>query len=673
MQTDWRALLADPAAVVYAAAARAWKPRPPMDLNRWAAENVVFVEGESDRPGPWRGDLYPLFRPILEAFSLDHPAREITFTGSSQIGKTTLMGVVVGGIMDLAPRNIAVILETLDQARSWRTKKFDQYRSQWPAMERLFGRPRTSGGKTTDSALELQARGLPFYLHAGGARSPSGLRSFTAPIVLRDEFAAWEETEDGDPDQMTADRALAFLTGAKIGNFGTPRREGACRITRRYLAGTQTRLAMACPHCGHRHTLEWENVEVDEADPDASYLICPGSGCVITEADRIRMLRTAEPEEQNPGGDHPSFRLWTLELYSHNIGFLAREYLKAKGDPLREEAFWNQKLGLPYHVEIDTPDWQALKRRADEAQDGYDIGIIPPGHPILTAGVDVQGDRLEVHIRAYGGERRQATVSYEVIPHFIDTPEAFAALDAVLRRKWRHAGGQDRAIDMLAIDFNFATPLVKAWAKRHPANRVKIVQGVSSTQAWMFTQARLDQKTDGAFWRRSSRGYRLNADRAKELLYQDLKVEDPQARRYCRFPRGLPEEFFQQLCSEKKVRRNDRSGLATYRWELVSPGIRNEVLDTANYATLAAMLCGWHRLTPDDWARLEHERESPPPDGGQQDLFARPEVERVSPSTPPAPQPDKPEPPPVQQAAPAPTPARPQRRAVRWLDGTIGH
>jgi phage terminase large subunit GpA-like protein len=87
---------------------------------------------------------------------------------------------------------------------------------------------------------------------------------------------------------------------------------------------------------------------------------------------------------------------------------------------------------------------------------------------LVCVGVDVQGDRVEVHVKAFGEHLRRWTIDYEIIPHFIGTDEARAALDQLLKRTFPDAFGNMRGIDMLAIDGNAYTKDVFAWAKGIP-------------------------------------------------------------------------------------------------------------------------------------------------------------------------------------------------------------
>jgi phage terminase large subunit GpA-like protein len=65
----------------------------------------------------------------------------------------------------------------------------------------------------------------------------------------------------------------------------------------------------------------------------------------------------------------------------------------------------------------------------------------------------------------------------------------------------------------------------------------------------------------------------------------------------------MDEEFYQQLCSERRTPIKRRDGSIEYRW-VRTPGVRNEVLDTTLYADAGAIRQGWRTMTPDQWDQL---------------------------------------------------------------------
>jgi phage terminase large subunit GpA-like protein len=92
------------------------------------------------------------------------------------------------------------------------------------------------------------------------------------------------------------------------------------------------------------------------------------------------------------------------------------------------------------------------------------------------------------------------------------------------------------------------------------------------------------------------------ADTAKGALYARLKVEEP-GPGYVHLPTGLPDEFFEQLTSERRVTRYLR-GQPRVDWVL-EKGRRNEDLDCAGMAHCAAEYWGL-RTAP--WDKLEQLR-----------------------------------------------------------------
>jgi phage terminase large subunit GpA-like protein len=113
--------------------------------------------------------------------------------------------------------------------------------------------------------------------------------------------------------------------------------------------------------------------------------------------------------------------------------------------------------------------------------------------------------------------------------------------------------------------------------------------------------------------RRQYRHWLVGVSGMKGFLYKNLEKTDPLERGYCGFPRDLDEEFFRQLCSERRMTDTDKSGYTVMWWEKL-PQVRNEVLDKGIYAEAAARRLTWHAMGDEAWERLRAERECPAPD-----------------------------------------------------------
>lgn len=615
MTTAEQRFLADTEALALGVIATVAMPMPAPNLNAWAEHNIEFGR-ESPEPGPYRRDTFPYFERILDVLSPEHPARVVTLMGSAQIGKTTLAQIFVGGSMDLDPSDMLFVHPTHDNALRWARGKWAKMRRQSEALRRVFGEAKSRDA--TDTTLYQEERLGRGSLQISGANSAASLSMVSTPRVIEDDIAKWEPNAAGDPERQADNRASAF-EWAKIFKLSTPLFADTCRITRAYRAGTQERFHVPCPHCDHFQPLEWQNfrASIDPEKPEDAHFTCVACGCAIEHRHKSEMVACGKWVADNPSAREPSFHVWRAYSRTRDWASIAREWLAAEGDPLAEQTFFNDVLGLPYERASEAPPWQAIRDRAEE--DGHDRGTIPPGGLIVTAGADCQGDRVEVHVKAFGAELRRWSVDYLVIPHPIWEEECRRALDKLLGLAWPDAFGNRRGLDLLAIDGGAYTRDVFAWAKRHPWTKVIVVRGARSDQAPPLAQTKTERRPDGRVKKAQRRFFNVGVSGLKAALYEHLKKADPLARGYCGYPKGLGEAFYTQLTAETRVTEKDRWGYPRSVWRLPA-GARNEVLDTETYAEAAAIRCGWYTLTPEQWDRLRGEREKPK-DDGQGELF----------------------------------------------------
>jgi hypothetical protein len=136
--------------------------------------------------------------------------------------------------------------------------------------------------------------------------------------------------------------------------------------------------------------------------------------------------------------------------------------------------FRNTVLGETWVETGEAPDWQRLADRREE----WPAGTVPAGGLFLTAGADVQKDRIEVDIWAWGRGLESWLVEHVVIEHGPGDPEAWAALDRLLGRSWPHARGAAMRLARLAIDTGYETSAVYAWSRRAGFAQVAPVKGV---------------------------------------------------------------------------------------------------------------------------------------------------------------------------------------------------
>ena len=196
------------------------------------------------------------------------------------------------------------------------------------------------------------------------------------------------------------------------------------------------------------------------------------------------------------------------------------------------KGFVNTVLGLPFEEEAEAPEWQRLYER----RESYRIGIVPERGLFLTAGVDVQKDRIEVEVVAWGRGKESWSVDYRVIEGDTARPEVWAKLDAVLARDWPHASGHTLPIRVMCVDAGYATQDVYAWVRQHPQaswgpagaaarqpRTAVAVKGRDQDTALLLSVS----KADAGGKRRGLRVWSVGTPVAKGELYRWLKLEWP--------------------------------------------------------------------------------------------------------------------------------------------------
>ena len=133
---------------------------------------------------------------------------------------------------------------------------------------------------------------------------------------------------------------------------------------------------------------------------------------------------------------------------------LAKRNSKQRIDPLIEES-------------------EVLRERVYERREPYRISTVPEAGLFLTAGADVQTDRVEVEVVAWGRGKESWSVDYRVIEGDTARPDVWAKLDAVLARDWPHASGHTLAIRVMGVVAGYATEDVYACRNRRTSGDVQ--------------------------------------------------------------------------------------------------------------------------------------------------------------------------------------------------------
>ena len=597
--------ITDAQIIALKAAAAAIAPKPSPLVSEWAQQNVILSEESSAEPGEWKNSRTPHLVEIMDQLSEDSPARMIVLMKSSQGGGTQVASNWLGSIIDCAKGPVAVVMPTDKSLADWQAQKFDPMARSTPAVAAaLFTRNNRASDNNKDR--KRFTGGMLYFKTAG---STADLKSTSLRYAIADEVDEWDwSTIQGDPLGLLEVRLTTFHDH-KMFAVSSPTVKDASRIEEAFEAGDQRRYHVPCPHCDELQHLKWANVRWSAVEVRgdlrwvrAAWYVCEHCGCEIEEHYKPRLLAAGRWIAANPGAPYPSYHF--NALYSP-IGLgrswaeLATEWLRAQGDSARLMRFINTRLGETWADRSRDIKPNALKARSEP----WPLGSIQPGCCVLTAGVDVQDNRLEIQVIGHGRGDRTWTVDYHILHGSPADDSTWKALADYLNRSYRAPNGKELHIEATAIDSGgHYTHVVYQFVRSRAVRRCIAIKGHSTPGRIILGRpTKQDINWRGQVIKGGVSLYTVGADTAKHLLYQRLADDagKPPAERKVLFSEDLPDEYYDQLVSETyNPRRN--------RWE-IKKGKRNEALDTWIYAVAASHHpeLYLHKWRASDWDRRE--------------------------------------------------------------------
>lgn len=581
------------------------QPEPSLLVSEWADENRILSQVASAEPGKWRTERTPYLKEIMDSLSTDSPYERVVFMKGSQIGATEAGNNWIGYIIDNAPGPMLLILPTVDMAKDNSKTRIEPMIFECPSLLKKVSEPRSRDGSNTMLLKEFPGG----FLAMTGANSPASLRSKPIRYVFLDEVDSYpgDVGGEGDPVNLAITRTRTF-SRRKIFLCSTPTISGHSRIEELYEGSNKMRYYVPCPRCGACQVLKWQNVKWEQGKPESAWYECEYCGGKIYNHEKEEMLTKGSwrPEVKNYRGKTAGFHLSSLYSPSgwFSWGMMASMFLEAKQDPDLLKVFVNTCLGETWVERGDAPEWEKLFMR----RESYERGKVPQKGLILIAGCDVQKDRLEVQIVAYGRSKETWSVDYKIFPG--DTADlnsvCWKMLSNLIHEPFPHESGVVLYIRTLAIDTGYNTQTVYNFCRRFSVDKVMPIKGQSTGSAMVGQMRAVDVLIDGKKKTRALKIWPVNVSMIKQEVYSFLKYPNPSAGE--EYPAGFmhfpeyEEEFFRQLTAEylciKEV--NSRK---VFEWRLIRP--RNEALDTTVYARAAAGLLQIDKFRLDDWERLE--------------------------------------------------------------------
>lgn len=614
-----------------------WTPPPRISVPEWADRYRKLAKEAGSTSGNWQTSTVEIARGPMLAIT-EPGVHIVTAMVSTQLLKTALLENVFGYFAHLDPCPMLLLQPKEDAAEQFSKERITPMIRVTPILRELIG---TSKSRNADETLLYKS--FPGgFLALAGAGSPDNLARRPVRVILADEIDKYPITREGDPIALAEERTATFGVNWLSVRACSPTVEDESRIEASYKDSDQRRASLECPHCGHRmfpdffKHVDWKkDKERGIHHPKTARIYCESCGAEWSEGDRLRALQTARWHQTRPfeccgtrhvpldayerawrdrDGDaavdsvwdwwasdrHAVYRAkcpfcgaWGVD--NTHAGFqasklfspwqkdkpsdIADKWIKAKDDEDKKQAWWNTQMGMPYRPHAGKElDLEALLARGERWP-----SRVPFGVGVLTAGLDVQDDRIEVEVVGWGRDEESWSIDYEVFEGDPGTPEVWQRVDAYLLRKWHRYDGREFHIEAACIDSGgHHSEAVYQFAKARLGRRIYGIKGESARNGkrgpiW-------PTKKPTARHRSRYQPFIIGVNSAKDSIRNRLHKETP-GPGYMHFPHDRDINYYAQLTAERVVVK-EVAGQKFRVWELPA-GKRNEALDCRVYAYAA--------------------------------------------------------------------------------------
>jgi phage terminase large subunit GpA-like protein len=592
----------------------------------WARDNRYLPEGTTERPGMVAPGFCSYALEIQENFHPDSPCRITSTLKGTQSLMTTAHESVIGHSIKYGLHNILYVISTKSMAAMRSSAAIDILIDYGGLKEYI--RPITKRAKQRkggDTALYKELAGGR-RLFMTSYKSIADLKSFSWDLIIMDELdeAPPYIKGQGDPEALIEVRGKT-IEGLKIAKISTPTQAENSRIYRAFMAGDRREYMIPCPRCGGFQHLEmmkdgreyglYGDYSVDDKTKQAAFVEkterykCRHCGKDFFEYEKPAFMLEkslggpAYWEPQGAARDPRDRSYHVSSMMSPMTGWknILVDWAKTNfGKKLQDyKSFVINTEGLPFFTNQRQRAWNELRERAED----YPPGQVPEGGMLVTGGVDVQKNRLELQLVAWG--YGMEAWSFDHQQFFGETADAngevWRQLAAYCARSYRIPGTNAEVyITRVGVDASYnpnkdpgasesmrrEMNAVYAFCKRFPSMFIP-VRGVDGAKnpAQFITQKKIH--------RLDSYYYIVDVDAIKDEIFNNIDLKEGSGAVH--FSSAYPDEFFKQFVSEAYTETDE--GKAAYKkiYE------RNETLDTFVYARAVMSIAGADRWDGGQW------------------------------------------------------------------------
>jgi phage terminase large subunit GpA-like protein len=544
--------------------------RPPkkLTISEWADEYRRLDSQSSAEAGRWYTSRAEYQRGIMDACS-NPENKEVVVMAGAQLGKTEALLNIIGYFIHNEPAPILCVQPTLDMAQSFSKDRVTAgLLKSTPCLQDKVkdARSRDSGNTTLHKTFSGGA------LTMAGSNSPSSLASRPIRVLLLDEVDRYPQSagSEGSPTLLAKKRTATFWN-RKIIQVSTPTNKGASAIEDAFELSDKRYYEVPCRHCDEYQVLRWANVKWTKDDPDSAAYCCEHCGTLWTDSDRRWAIRNGEWQATEEFTGIAGFHISGLYSPWTPLADGVKDFLAARKNPEHLKVWTNVYLAETWEDAGEQIECMDLAERREPTEK------IPEEVLLLTCGVDVQDNRLELSL--IGWQQNDCSIVLDHITLFGDpsTPQLWQSLDTHLLRNYDTEDGRQLPISATCIDSGgHFTNSVYQYCKKNYGRRIFAIKGVGGDGKAIAGKPSKNNIAKCPL-------FPIGVDTVKDLVFARLKIEKDSPG-HVRFSDKLTNDYFEMLTAEKAMIKFHK-GFKKRVYVKIRP--RNEALDCMVYSVAA--------------------------------------------------------------------------------------
>jgi len=598
-------------------------------ISEWAENKRYLTKKETSRPGKFSFDYTPYTREIADCFADNSDVREVAIMKGVQLGFTDGIFLnTIGYRMDYSPAPMMLVSADKGLLKEFKNVRIASMINNSGLQDKIKADNSTRNSRRQgDTATMVEFPGG--FLRLAGSHNPADLRSMSIKILLLDEIDGYPNDigGEGSPIDLAKKRTDSFGKGKKIGYISTPTTKEETKIEKYYEMGDKRRYFVPCPHCGKRQVLVFfrynggkysdehqvfdkknninhkpygfvfNSTECKAGDYKSVGYKCKFCAGIIKEYHKREMNIKGQwfPTAKSKVPYFRSYHLSSFYSPAKEWWEVVKDFLESKKDPVKLKTFKNMNEGVPF----DDKTASIVKTNVYPRRKNFAPNRLQEGALFVVAACDVQHDRLEVEIKAFGDRYRNWTVDYRVWHG--DTgdksSEPWKKLKALSEERFPGGGWSNpRLIELIVVDSSDGARTHTVYEFCRDSNK--------DIEFDLFFP--LKGQDDTAKTRNELKTTRLNdyglilvepyvnlyKNKLSSWLSREWREFEDYPHGWAEFPNVFSdmknksiEKYLHQLTAEKKVK-EQVGNVIRYKWK--SDGRRNEAFDTFVYCIAAA-------------------------------------------------------------------------------------